>query len=44
MGFMGTMLKLGSAAVLALALMSSMKPHDEAALLSDWSAPPPWPV
>ena len=39
------MFKLGFlAAVIALFAASGLKPHDEAALLSDWSAPPPWPI
>jgi len=31
-------------AVALVAIISSLKPHSEEALLSDWSAPPPWPV
>ena len=39
------MFKLGICGVgLALFAASSMRAHDEAALLTDWSTPPPWPI
>ena len=39
------MFKLGiCVVVLALFAASSMRAHDEAALLTDWSSPPPWPI
>ena len=45
MGFRFSLL-ITIGAVLALVLGVAMKPmpHDEAALLTDWSTPPPWPV
>ena len=39
--------KLFGAAVLGVAVLigvQNMQPHSEDALLSDWSAPPPWPI
>ena len=39
--------KLVGVVVLAVAVLmgaSNLKPHSEKALLSDWSAPPPWPI
>ena len=39
--------KLFGAAVVGVAVLigvSNMQPHNEDALLSDWSAPPPWPI
>ena len=39
--------KVVGAAVLAVAVLigvQNMQPHNEDALLSDWSAPPPWPI
>jgi hypothetical protein len=39
--------KLVGVVVLAMAVLmgaSNLKPHSEIALLSDWSAPPPWPI
>ena len=40
-------IKLAGVAVLVVAVLmgaSSMKPHSEEALLTDWSTPPPWPI
>jgi hypothetical protein len=40
-------MKITGVAVLAVAVLmgaSSMKPHSEEALLTDWSSPPPWPI
>lgn len=33
-----------SGLVLAVVIFFAARPHDEDALLSDWSSPPPWPV
>jgi hypothetical protein len=41
------MAKQISLAVVAVAIMigmSKLQPHNEEALLSDWSTPPPWPI
>ena len=43
---MGLLGKLAIPVLVAAAAFAAttLMPHDEAALLSDWSAPPPWPV
>ena len=41
---MRTLLLLAGVFALTLGILIQNQPHDEAAFLSDWSAPPPWPV
>lgn len=41
---LGSFLKVGALVAVLWAFVYNMQEHNEAALLSDWSSPPPWPI
>ena len=41
---LGTFPKVGALVAVFWAVVCNLQEHNEAALLSDWSCPPPWPI